>query len=313
MRKGDHGVEKRLVDFRRPLLTIPQLAIHMNREVNRGTEWNANRDMPPILSTPEGGEATVGMMQKLLADALAVDPDAILSYDLCVYNAEDGTRLGAKEELYSSPRLDNITSVSAIVSALIEGRNEKGKRIDEDNTLDLLVLYDHEEVGSKTKQGADSATLAMLLEKLTLALGFTRADQIDLLMSGTMLSCDVAHAVHPNRSEMADPVCRAYLNRGVVLKMNHNQRYPTDAMGTGRILSLCREKEIPTQIFYNRADLIGGSTIGSYASSQLGMTTIDCGVPLLAMHSARELMGASDQDALTKLVYAFFTADSLRV
>lgn len=288
----------RSIQFTEPLLTIPNLAIHMNRDVNRGTEINANRDMQPLLRTVADGWSRDGYFLDLLANRLGVDAEDILSYDLCVYCAERGCLIGAEQDLLSAPRLDNLTSVSACLYGIIEGVRDSG--------INVAVLYDHEEIGSKTKQGADSTTLSMLLEKISLALDLTRAEYLDLLMSGMLLSCDVAHAVHPNHAELSDASCRAYLNRGVVLKMNHNQRYPTDAAGIGRILGLCRREEIPHQCFMNRADLAGGGTIGAYASSQLGMCTIDCGVPILAMHSARELMGVQDQDALERLIAGYY-------
>ena len=171
------------------------------------------------------------------------------------------------------------------------------------------ILFDNEEVGSGTKQGADSATLGMTLEKISLALGSSRSEYLDALNGGFMLSCDVAHAVHPNHAEMADGSSCSLMNAGVSLKMNYEQRYSTEARGIGIIEGLCKKYDIPFQRYMNRPDLRGGGTLGSYAASQLGMSTADVGVPMLAMHSARETMGAKDQDALNRLVQCYMNEE----
>lgn len=287
------------VDFEQPILTVPGVAIHLNREINRGVEMKANTDMLPLLATAADGWSRDGYFLSLLSEKTGIAQKDILSFDLCVYNAEQPALIGPRGEFLSSPRLDNITSVSACIDALTKAGEGQ------ENGLNAIVLYDHEEIGSKTKQGADSVNLTLLFEKLAIALGLDRVQYIDLMMGGTLLSCDVAHAVHPNHPEYADPTCQALLGRGAVIKMNNNQRYPTDAGGVGEIAAICRKENIPYQLFMNRADLAGGGTIGAYASSQLGMMTVDCGVPLLSMHSARELMAARDQTALSDLVTAF--------
>ncbi len=298
VKAGTREAESVLVKFDEPVLTIPNLAIHMNGKINSGYEYSSNRDMFPIIRTVEDSWNKNGYLMGLVAEKAGVKAEDILFYDLCVYNAEKGCMIGIENDMLSSPRLDNLTSAYACLYGIINAERSDG--------INAAVLYDHEEIGSKTKQGAASTTLSMLLEKLSLTLGLTRSQHLDMLMSGILLSCDVAHAVHPNRSDMADSTCRAFLNRGVVLKMNNNQRYPTDTVGVASIASICRDAQIPYQLFMNRPDLGGGGTIGADASSQLGMCTIDCGVPILAMHSARELMSPADEDAICALTKAFY-------
>lgn len=289
----------RLFSFDRPVLTIPNLAIHMNREVNKGVALKANVDMLPLCRTVEQAWEKDNYLLKCLADALKCDVTDILSYDLCVYNAEPATLVGLEQDMISAPRLDNITSVYACMHGLTHSSRSAG--------VNVAVIYDNEEVGSNTKQGADSAMLTNVLEKISLSLGLQRSAYLDAMMNGMLLSCDVAHAAHPNHMELSDASCQPYMNRGLVLKMNFNQAYPTDATGTAIVQGLCRANDIPCQQFMNRSDLRGGSTIGAMASARMTMRTVDVGVPILAMHSARELMGANDEAALCRLTTAFYS------
>lgn len=285
--------------FDKPVLTIPNLAIHMNREVNKGVALKANVDLLPLCRTVEEKWEKDGYLLNKLAEAMQLSAEDILSYDLCVYNADAAQLVGLEEDFVSAPRLDNITSVYACIKGLAES---SGKGIN------VAVLYDNEEVGSNTKQGADSAMLTTVLEKISISLGKTREQHLNALMQGTLLSCDVAHAAHPNHMELSDASCQPLLGRGVVLKLNFNQNYPTDAAGTAVVEGLCQKNGIACQKFMNRADLRGGSTIGAMASARMTMRTIDVGVPMLAMHSARELMAACDEDALCILAKVFFEA-----
>lgn len=293
--------ERRLVDFGKPILTIPNLAIHLNREVNKGVAMNPNKDMLPIAKTIEGEFNKDGYFLKMLAEHMGVAPEDILSYDMLLYNYEKPLLCGFDEDILTSPRLDNITSTYAVLYGITKCERRHG--------VSAAILFDNEEVGSGTKQGADSATLGMMLEKIALALGSARSEYIDALTGGFMLSCDVAHAKHPNHAEMADGACFSEMNKGLSLKMNYEQRYATEAGGIGIIESICKKYEIPMQRYMNRPDLRGGGTLGSYAASQLGMSTADVGVPMLAMHSCRETMGAKDQDALNRLCEKYFAEE----
>ena len=293
--KSAFAPESYLVDLTRPLLTIPGLAIHMNRAMNDGVKLNRQTEMTPVAAVAEELEKTF-FLEKL-AREIGHDPEEILSYDLTVYPAETGCRLGFDAELVSSPRLDNLTSVKACLDGLIEAESDSGIRV--------AALFDNEEVGSHTKQGAASALLEQLLQRIYRALELDADDLAADLAAGFLLSVDVAHALHPNYVEKADPTNQPHLNGGVVLKQAASQAYAGDAEAVAIIAELCREHEIPVQHFVNRSDIPGGATLGSMVSSQLAIRTMDVGVPILAMHSARETMGADDQAALTGLVRAF--------
>lgn len=302
--KGDNVLspERRLVDFGKPIMTIPNLAIHLNRNVNKGVELNPNKDMLPVCGTSTGEPfKKEAYFVEQLAKAADVDSESILSYDLCVYNAEKPQLIGFDESLLTAPRLDNLTSTFAVLAGITNCTRKRG--------ITAAVLFDNEEVGSGTKQGADSATLGMILEKIALSLGANRTEYIDALTAGFMLSCDVAHAKHPNHAELADGSCSAVMNEGVALKMNYEQRYATEAVGIGIIEGLCKKYQIPYQRYMNRPDMRGGGTLGSYAASQLGMSTADIGVPMLAMHSARETMGVKDQESINSLVEHYFNEE----
>lgn len=293
--------ERRLVNFERPIFTIPNLAIHMNREVNKGVALNPNKDMLPVCAYAGEGFVKEGYFAGKLAEELGVEKDDILSYDLCLYNAEKAALIGFDESILSSPRLDNLTSTFAILAGIAGCERKHG--------ITAAILFDNEEVGSGTKQGADSATLGMMLEKISACFGSTRSEFIDSLSSGFMLSCDVAHAKHPNHAELADGACFATMNNGVALKMNYEQRYATEAVGIGIVEGICKKYDIKYQRYMNRPDMRGGGTLGSYAASQLGMSTADIGVPMLAMHSSRETMGVNDQQSMNDLVAKYFTEE----
>ncbi len=284
------------------LLTIPNIAIHLNREINKSNELNTDKHTLPLLRTVEEKWEKDGYFLSLLAKDTGCLPEDILSYDLCVYNPEKGCEIGT-EGLYSSPRLDDYTSASACLYGISEAKRENG--------INISFFCDHEEIGSKTKNGAGGETFSMLTEKAAISLGLNRSEYLDLLLGGIFLSCDVGHAIHPNYTDLGDSTCPAYLGRGVVLKNNFDQKYSSDAEAIGKILSLCENHKIPHQLLMNRPDLPSGSTLGTIASAVLGMTAADVGVPLLAMHSSRELMGSDDQIALEKLILAFYREKTL--
>ena len=227
-----------------------------------------------------------------LAERLGAAAEDILSFELCAYCHEPAQLVGFEQDLLSSARLDNLTSVHACLRGLLDADGD---------TINLAVLYDNEEIGSNTRRGADSSTLTVILEKLADALVLSRAQYLDACVNGMLLSCDAAHAVHPNHPELADVTCGALLGRGVALK--RSPRYSSDADTCAVISGLCDAANIPLQTYMNRADLPGGSTVGSMASSLLAMPAADIGVPLL-----RELMAAADQDAFVRLCTAFYSA-----
>ena len=286
----------KLVDFARPLITIPQLAIHMNRNVNDGVKLNRQTELMPLL-TMTGEAKDKEFFDELLCAELKAERDELLAYDLTVYDCEEGCALGAEGEFVSSPRLDNLTSVKACLDGLVSSAGDG---------ICMVALFDNEEVGSRTKQGAGSALLGQALELIYRGLGRAEAERQADVAGGFLLSCDVAHGLHPNYPGKADPTNRPRLNGGVVLKQAASQSYAGDAEAVAVVEQLCRDNGIKHQRFVNRSDIPGGSTLGSIASALLSMRAMDVGVPVLAMHSARELMGAADQQALAGLVRAFF-------
>ena len=238
----------------------------------------------------------------LLAKEAGVARADILDYEFCVYNWEQGTLWGLNEEFYSSPRLDNLTSVEACLTGLLSA----GRCGKDENTISLIALYDNEEVGSRTKQGAASSAADRIMEKLYLSLGFTREQYLSALFDSFLLSMDVGHAYHPSKTGNYDPKNHTKVNEGVVIKMSSTQSYATDSTAVSVLEELCRAHEIPYRKFSNRSDIRGGSTLGSISSCELAVRAADVGVGLLAMHSAMETMGACDQDALNRLTTAFF-------
>lgn len=293
---------ERLIDFKRPLLMVPNLANHIKRESEKNAEPNKQTDMLPIIAAFQDSLPDENFFLGLLAQEAGVSRSDILDYELYIYNCEKGARWGLNQEFYSSPRLDNLTSVEACLSGLLSaGRCGKN-----DDTISLIALYDNEEVGSRTKQGAASSAADRIMEKLYLSLGYTREEYLTAMFESFLLSMDVGHAYHPSKPNNYDPKNHARINEGVVIKMSSTQSYATDSTAVSVLEQLCQDHEIPYKKFSNRSDIRGGSTLGSISSCQLAVRAADVGVGLLAMHSAMETMGASDQDALNRLTAAFF-------
>ena len=287
----------RLVDFARPLLVIPELAIHMNRKVNEGTAIKKQKEMLPLMAVL-GKEGEKSFFEAWLAGEMGCCREDILSYEINLYPYEAGCQLGMAGEMVSAPRLDNITSVEACLQGM-EAVAEAGQG------LRLVALFDNEEIGSRTKQGAGSAVLLQVLERIYEALGYSRSQLWQAVSGGFMLSVDVAHGLQPNYPEKYDATNRPVLNGGVVLKQAASQSYAGDAEAVAIVSAICQQEGIACQRFVNHSDEPGGSTLGSIASALVPMRTMDIGVPLLSMHSARETMGAWDQESLNQLLKAF--------
>lgn len=288
----DGQLETRLVDIDRDLLIIPSLAIHMNRAVNDGVKLQANVDTYPLLGC---GAAD---FRAIVAQAAGVQPAQILGQDLFLYVRGRGTVLGAEQELIAAPKLDDL----ACAFALTEGFLQSGPS----QAIPVLAIFDNEEVGSETKQGAASNFLRDTLRRLTLALGYGEADYLRWCAGSFMVSADNAHAQHPNHPEFADSLNTPVLNGGVTFKFNANQRYTTDAVSAAAFRHLCQEADVRVQTYANRSDLPGGSTLGSISNTRLAVPTVDIGLPQLAMHSCYETMGARDLDELVRLMTAFY-------
>lgn len=284
----ESGIESRLVNIDRDLVTIPSLAIHLNRGVNDSLALNPATDMLPLLSL--GSQEIL----PLVADAAGVSADSILSHDLFLYNREQGRTLGADNELILSPRLDDLESVYAAYCGFTEASPS--------TSIPVLAVYDNEEVGSETKQGAASTFLYDVLTRIS------GADYNRLVASSMMLSIDNAHALHPNRAEMSDRENAPTLGGGIVVKFNANQRYATDGISHALFLEICNRAGVKTQRYYNRADLPGGSTLGSISNTRVSVPTVDIGFPQLAMHSATETAAVADLEPMITATRAFYSA-----
>ena len=290
----------RIIDIKKSILTIPNLAIHMNREVNKGVELNRQNDMAPLATIFEEEINKDNFFMEYLAKYLEVEVSDILDFELYAYNADKGEVVGLNDEMISAPRLDNITSVVACLEGIISVTREDG--------INAIALYDNEEIGSRTKQGADSNLFGYVVEKIYLSLGLSRDEYLAATMKGFLLSIDVAHGLHPNKMEKSDPTNQNMMNGGIVIKRSSSQTYATDCKTVAMIEMICQNNEIPYQKYACRSDGTTGSTLGTIANKYLPMRAIDVGVPILAMHSARELMGVKDQMYMEQLVKAFFNA-----
>lgn len=292
--------EVRIIDMKKPLFTIPNLAIHLNREINKGMELNRQTDMAPIACIGGDG-ADNEFFMNMLARRLNVSVSEILDYELYLYNCDAGDLLGMNEEMISAPRLDNITSVEACLQGICQGRRDTG--------INGILLFDNEEIGSRTRQGADSILLSSVLEKLYASLGVSEAAAKTAVLNGFALSLDVAHGFHPNKPEKADPTNENPLGKGVVIKRSGAQNYVTDSGAVASVMMLMENADIPYQKFASRSDVTQGGTLGAVASKYMPMRIVDMGVPVLAMHSSRELMAAADQAALEQVVKEFFSEE----
>ena len=290
--------EVRLVDMKRPILMIPNLAIHFNREVNKGVELRKQVDMLPIYGT-----ASEELSKDAFLDAIATELDVtkedILDYELTIYNTDKASCVGLKEEFVSAPRLDDLTSVQALVDGITEGGRTSG--------INMMIVFDHEEVGSRSKQGAASTLLASFLEKIYLALGLEKEDMMNGFADSLMMSVDVSHAFHPNYGAKYDLTNRHVLNHGMAIKEACSQSYATDSEAIAIVQQICEKKGIPYQKFVNHSDSMGGGTIGAISSAMLPIRTVDIGVPLLAMHSSRETMGVKDYESLVDYITAYYS------
>lgn len=302
--KGEnpYDVDSVLFDTKRPIAIIPNLAIHMNRSVNDGVALNRQKEMLPIIMMKPSDDTTKSeaeVWNQFLADEINCDPSEILSYEITLYPVTEGTLVGTDFDFISSPRLDNLTSCFGVLSGIVEAKKNKV------DGIRCAILFDNEEVGSRTKQGGAGMLLPNLLERVYRSLGLSR-DDMDLdVARGFMISSDVAHGLHPNYPEKNDITNFPVLNGGVTLKQACSQSYAGDAKAIAIVKGLCEEADVAYQIYVNRSDIPGGSTVGSISSAMLPMRTMDIGLPLLAMHSAVETMGARDQEQLNLLMQHF--------
>lgn len=298
--KGENllNPELRLVNIKKPILIIPSLAIHMNREANSGGELNPQKDTLPLLAMVTEELEKDNALINILAEEMKVNKEDIIDFDLFLYEFEKGCIVGLKDEFISSGRLDDLQMVHAGIEALKEAPITEG--------INVMVCFDNEEVGSSTKQGADSDMLANILERIALCLGKGREEFFRALSRSFIISADNAHAVHPNSPEKADPTNRPIVNKGPVIKINANCAYTSDSDSSAVYESICNKAEVPVQKFVNRSDLRGGSTIGPISSTHLNIRSVDIGNPTLAMHSIREFAGVKDHSYVAKSFVEFY-------
>lgn len=281
-----------------PLLRFPQLAIHLDRAVNDGLTLDRQRHMNPVwgLGNPAGAD-----LLGVLAELAGVDPGEVGGYDLVVADTQEPAVFGSEGEFFASGRLDNLSSVHAGVTALVRALD--GAR---ETAIPVLAAFDHEEVGSSTRSGACGPFLEDVLARIGDVLGATATERRRAFAASWHVSADAGHAIHPNYPEKHDPANRPVLNGGPLLKINAQQRYATDAAGAALWARLCAEAEVPYQEFVSNNDVPCGSTIGPLTATRLGIRTVDVGVPLLSMHSARELAGVQDPWRLALVAERFF-------
>jgi aspartyl aminopeptidase len=291
--------ETKFINIKKPILIIPNLAIHFNREVNENKVFNKQIDMIPIAELIDREFSYDNYLKKLLSEHLNCEFDQILDFDLFLYEFDKGNIIGVKDEFISSSRLDNLAMVHAGVEALLESEPSE--------TSNVMACFDNEETGSMTKQGAASPFMKDVLRRVSWAINTQRDAFYRAKTNSFAISADMAHAVHPNFPEKHDPVLRPQINQGPVIKINANQKYTTDAVSGAVFEMLCQKAGVPFQRFVNRSDIVGGSTLGSISTTQMDIRTVDVGSPLLAMHSIRELSGVLDHYYMKRVFEKFFS------
>jgi len=291
--------ETRLMHIRRPLLVIPNLAIHFNRQVNDGVKLSKQKDMLPILGIINNQLEEEGMLMQLIAEELKVDASNILDFDLYLYDATPACLCGLNEEFISSGRLDDLSMVHAGLEALLNSDSEP-------DATQVLAIFDNEETGSQTKQGASSPFLATLLQRIVLSQGGTLDDYYCAVEQSFMVSADNAHAWHPNYSEKYDPTNHPQMGGGPVIKINAAQKYATDAHSAAVFAEICRQSNVPCQYFVNHSDVAGGSTLGNLLASSLPLRGVDMGNPIWAMHSCRETGSVADHEYCIRAFTQFY-------
>ena len=298
MVNSDKGIETRLLHIDRDLLIIPNVPIHFNREINKGFAFNNQVDMLPILSAGNLKEAD---FDNMIAKELGIEPEAILAKDLYLVNRQKAAIIGFDNELISSGRLDDLECVYTSLRGFVEAENK--------NHINVFAVFDNEEVGSVTKQGAMSTFLASTLDRVNTALGKSKEEYYRAIAKSILISCDNAHAVHPNHPELFDVKNRPVLNQGIAIKESANQKYTTDAFSRAILKKILEKKNIPYQTFAHRSDIAGGSTLGNLSNTVVSMNAVDIGLPQLAMHSAYETAGAKDVGYAFETLKAFFEAN----
>ena len=295
--RTEKGVRSVLVNLDRDMLIIPNVAIHMNRDVNNGYKYNAAVDTFPLW----GSQSAKGSFRAQVAQAAGVEERDIAGADLYLYNRVPGCVWGVQEEYVSASRLDDLECAFSSVEALTAA--------DRSSHVNVCCVFDNEEVGSTTKQGAHSTFLSDTLRRILLSLGYGEEAYYTMLANSFMLSADNAHAVHPNHPEFSDPANQVYMNEGIVVKFNANQKYTTDAVSEAVFHAICEKASVPVQHYANRSDMAGGGTLGNISGSHVSINTLDIGLAQLAMHSCYETAGVQDVAHMINGMKAFYETE----
>lgn len=288
----------KLFNIDKDILMITNVAIHLNREVNSGYAYNKQVDLLPLFSA---GELKKGDFDKMIADELKVKVEDIVSKDLFLVNRQRQCIWGYKDEFVSTPKLDDLQCAFASLKGFLEGENP--------HAINVCAIFDNEEVGSNTKQGAMSTFMKDALLRINSALGFDVDDYHQAVAKSFLVSCDNAHALHPNHPELYDQTNQTYLNKGIVIKEAANQKYTTDAFSRAVFMEICKRVDVPVQFFANRSDKVGGSTLGNLSNIQVSLHALDIGVAQLAMHSSYETCGIKDTGYTIKALKEFFSTN----
>lgn len=298
--RSDDLLHPRCVNIRiaRPLLTIPHLAIHFNRAVNEGNKLSKQKDMLPVIGIINDELQRDNILLKLIAKELSVEIDEIMDFDLSLYDTTPACLLGLNNEFLTSGRIDDLSMCHAALTALLDSSDTRMTRV--------MAIFDNEETGSGTKQGAASPLLADLISRITLCLGGNEEDRQRAIARSFMVSADNAHGLHPNYVEKQDPTNHPLLGGGPVIKINANCKYMTDADSAAVFAGICEKAGVPVQYFVNHSDVAGGSTLGNILTSQIPLRGVDMGAAIWAMHSVRETASAADHGYIVRAFTAFF-------
>ncbi len=295
--KNNNTIESKLVNFNRDLLVIPNECIHFNRDVNSGKNYNPQIDLMPLLGSKKS-------IDDLLEEEFGIKKSDVLSYDLTLYSRFRGSVYGAENEYFLAPQIDDLESVYGLFEGFKDASNAK--------SLNVCIAFDNEEVGSGTKQGADSTFLFDTLERIYASFGLTGENLKQSLAKSLMVSCDNAHAVHPNDVGKTDELNKVFMNKGIVIKHNANQHYTTDAYSDALFKFILDKANVPYQDFTNRSDVRGGGTLGAISTSHVSVNSVDIGLAQLAMHSCVESAGTKDLDYLIDGMKSFFSTHITR-
>jgi aspartyl aminopeptidase len=294
----DDGIESKLLYIDQDILLIPNVAIHFNRAVNDGYKYNRQVDLLPLFSA---GGMKPGSFDEMIAEQLGVKKEDVLAKDLFLVNRQQGVVWGYEKEFVSSAKLDDLQCAFVSLKGFLNAKNE--------HAVNVYCLFDNEEVGSNTKQGAMSTFLQDTLKRINLGLNKSEEEYYAAVANSFLVSCDNAHAVHPNHPEKTDATNCAYLNQGIVIKESANQKYTTDAFSKALFKAICAKANVPLQYFANRSDMIGGSTLGNLSNTQVSVHAVDIGLPQLAMHSSYETAGSKDTMYAIEALQTYFSCN----